>query len=92
MRLFLISFIVAFTAIANQKPSQTIICVHPDDEKLGHKIQPESCRATSGHGGVLKSDQSVVDICAECQAQHSANPDQCKPTPLSCSRKRPVAE
>jgi len=92
MNFVLFMLLISGLAFSNQKPSQTIICVHPDDEKLGHKIQPESCRATSGHGGVLKSDQSVVDICAECQAQHSANPDQCKPTPLSCSRKRPVAE
>jgi len=92
MKFLIFIFLISLQGIGNQRKSQTLICVHPEDEKLGHTIQPESCRPTTGHSGILKSGHAIVDICADCQAQHTANPDQCKPTPLNCSKTRPVED
>jgi len=87
MKLFLF-----FLLVAPAFAGELVMCLHPDDEKMKHSFQPSGCRPIVGHGGVFKADNTVIDVCEQCRAQHSANPDQCKVTQTSCSKKRPTVD
>jgi len=75
-----------------QEYSEQVICVHPDDEKLGHTVTMPGCRPAPGHSGIWNQEKTSIDVCAKCQKDHEALASLCKVTPVNCLKKRPVAD
>lgn len=74
----------------DDEKSNFSICVHPQDEAMGHFVN--SCQGKmAGHAGVKLNDGNIVDLCAPCQTAHSANPNLCKVVEFQCRVAPPEA-